>query len=344
MGELFAYERSTWSTEHPLYITAYDIQPGTGRESSGIQVFQLLRQTLIQYAAPPDGFDAVRWDRDLSPLTGACGQFKPGDEKAVVQAIETLQAWIDRAAPNVEKAFPNVPHAAALRLIPENLRASLALCTTVKTGKTFWESYKQTRDHFAAQYALTLRSTAPRQKLILWAHISHLFYDSTGHSTSVGEILHATLGKRLYTIGAFAGGGGTIVIFSDVNDDFGYASVSGVSPALRSLFRSDCPEVCFVNLRDATSGSALSTSQSVWFESSLQSLVLSANFDGLVWVRHVHPPHLERPPVVVLLLFTKHYLGWVMSALECLAFALISGWIIRRQRQGRTREEHFTSE
>ncbi len=208
MGELFAYERGTWSTQHPLYITAYDIQPGTGRESHGARVFQLLRQTLTQYAAPPEGFDAAGWDADLGVLSGGCMQFRPEDEARVVRAIETLQAWIDRAAPNVERTFPHIPHAAALRLLPENLRASLALCKTVKHGRTFLDSYKPTRDHYAAEFTLKLRSSMPRQKLILWAHVSHLFYDSGGRNTSVGEILHAALGSRLYTIGTFAGAGG----------------------------------------------------------------------------------------------------------------------------------------
>jgi erythromycin esterase-like protein len=293
MRELFAYEASTWQTGHPLYITAYDIQPGTGRASPGQQVFRLLAQSLVQYAPPPAAFDEQAWADSLSPLTRGCGQFAASDAAKVDAAIALLQGWIDRAAPVAQKAFPALPHAAALRMIPENLRSSLALCEGFQSGGASGAGlYKTTRDRNAAQFALRLKEIAPGGRLILWAHVSHLFYDAEATSTSVGEILHASLGSRLYTIGAFAQAGGALMLFSDWDDIVGYGRVWGVSSALKQELGENCGSVCFFDLRHRRTDSPLSTPQRVWFEATPRRLALASDFDGIVWVKHVHPPRM----------------------------------------------------
>jgi hypothetical protein len=96
MRSIFAYERSTWSGSHPLYITAYDIQPGTGKGSGGARVFGLLQEHLAQYATPPSGFNVAAWEAALTPLTAACSSYKSSDEEKAEQAIELLEQWITR--------------------------------------------------------------------------------------------------------------------------------------------------------------------------------------------------------------------------------------------------------
>src|SRR6185436_288348 len=59
--QLLAYEASTWTTKTPLYIAAYDIQPGTGEGSRGAEVFRLLAGRLKAYAPPPDEVDEAAW-------------------------------------------------------------------------------------------------------------------------------------------------------------------------------------------------------------------------------------------------------------------------------------------
>jgi erythromycin esterase-like protein len=341
MRQLFAYEASTWRTDHPLYITAYDIQPGTGRESHGARVFQLLAQRLAQYAPAPAGFDAAAWTGELGSLSMGCGEFKPGDAVKIEADIATLQGWIDRAAPNVEAAFPGVPHAAALRLVPENLRASLALCQGyVGGGASGANLYKPTRDRNAARFALRLRETAPGQRLMLWAHVSHLFYDAEGGSTSVGEILHAALGPRLYTIGAFAESGGTIMLISDWNDIIGYGRVWGVSGALKRDLDAGCAETCFFDLRDAGAGAAVTQPERVWFEARPERMTLAKDFDGIIWVRQVHPPQM--PFAELLAWCTPRYWQWL--AVRLLALLVVGAgaiWIAirisRRRRMARAR-------
>ena len=326
--EVFDYERNTWSTAHPLYITAYDIQPGTGRETNGSRVFTLLRQHLAQYASIPAEINSTEWVAALAPLTYGCGEYKPSDDPRITQAIGVLEQWIAVAAPKVENMYPAMPmHTQALRLIPANLRASLALCqgiTSRKGNKRDWGKYKRTRDTYAAQYALALKAVSPQQKLLLWAHASHLFYDSTGRNTSVGELLHRALGPRLYTVGTFALGGGTIVFYSDVSEDFGYTPISGVSSAIRTLLAHHCPTACFTDLRQLPLGSPLMNQQKVWVESRTGPMALASDFDGVIWIRRVHPPHLHLKPVVMLYLMTKHYLVPGAILLGLLLAALVS--------------------
>jgi hypothetical protein len=98
---------------------------------------------------------------------------------------------------NCRYTIPSAPDPdAPLRLIPANLRASLAPCKVVGSGTRDWRLYKMTRDTLAARFALVLKDSAPGGKLMLWAHNSHLFYDDAKESTSVGEILHSMLGPR----------------------------------------------------------------------------------------------------------------------------------------------------
>jgi erythromycin esterase len=329
MRQLFAYEASTWRTNHPLYITAYDIQPGTGRESRGARVFQLLAQRLTEYASAPDGFDASAWASSLGLLTSACGEFKPQDAEKIEASIGVLQGWVDRAAPSVEAEFPAVPHGAALRMIPENLRASLALCQGYASGGALGAGlYKTTRDRTAAQFVIRLKEVAPGKKLILWAHVSHLFYDAEGGSTSVGEILHASLGPKLFTVGAFAEAGGAIMLIDDWNDIVGYGRVWGVSGALKRELDDTCAEICFFDLRSVAAGSVLARPQRVWFEKLPRQMTLARDFDGIIWVRHVHPPQM--PLSALLAWCSPRYWLWLSAVVMVLLMASVCAiWIAR---------------
>jgi erythromycin esterase-like protein len=330
MAQLFRYEADTWQTAHPLYLTAYDIQPGTGSGTRDLRVFQLLLERLKPYAAPPADFDEAKWMGTAGRLAFGCSHYQPSDEAVVEQAIGALEQWIALAAPEVEKRFPKLPHAAALRLIPVNMRASLSLCKVVGSGTRDWSLYKRTRDTHASQFALALKNVAPGRKLMLWAHISHLFYDETGVSTSVGEILHSSLGPRLYTLATFALGGGTIMLFDDANDDIGYAFVRGNDGPLKQELVSRCHPACFADMR-GTSDPLLETRQPVWFESQLQNMTLAKNFDGVVWVERIHTPGMPLGKLLVLagLHYKKQLAAGGLVILFGTAFAIVR--LVRRR-------------
>jgi len=324
MRGLFRYEVQSWKTRTPLYITAYDIQPGTGSLTRGEKAFWWLQGVLWRYAPAPRGFEATTWTHQLSPLANACAAFTPEDSAPAEIAIEELDRWIAAAAPEVKRKFPTVPHAAALRLIPENLRASLRLCRAVRFGD--WVHYKQTRDLNAEAYVQQLKDAAPGGKLLLWAHASHLFYDSSRMNTSVGELLHDQLGPRIYTIGVFAERGGAIMLFSDVHDLIGYGLVRAPWGALRSRVDELCPTDCFMDLR-GTQDRLFLTPQPTCFEGRATPLALAKEFDAVVWIKHVHAPDL--PPGRFLIMATLAYVRpprvyWTATAiLLCLAGVVV---------------------
>ena len=293
MRQLFTYEVASWRTPTPLYMAAYDIQPGSGAGTYGIEAFRLLSERLKGYSNPPSGFDEDVWLDEMAPLVNGCSRYLPEKDAGVEQGIESLANWIATAAPEVEKRYDGLPHGAVLRLMPQNLRASLQLCRDLQPKNGITLSYKPTRDKNAAEYALQLKDAAPNQKLILWAHVSHLFYDSTGGSTSVGEILHARLGNRIFSLGVFGEGGATILIISDVNGLMAYLPVHGIFGSLRNKVNNLCRQDCFLDLR-GTDDSLFTTPHRAFVEAYPWTIVLSRDFDGVVWIKSVHAPDLPR--------------------------------------------------
>jgi len=85
---------------------------------------------------------------------------------------------------------------------------------------------------------------------MLWAHVSHLFYDDAKDSTSVGEILHSLLDRS--STHWLPSPGGHIMLFNDTNDDIGYAFVRGNGGALKSDLLVHCKPACFVDMRDSS--------------------------------------------------------------------------------------------
>lgn len=141
-------------------------------------------------------------------------------------AIQTLEQWIRRAEPQVKKRYPNVPHATALELIPDNLRIALQFHDDLTHPNP--QGYQGLRDINAANFVLLLKKKVGNEKLILWAHLSHLHNDNERGPASVGGILHRTLGARLYTIAPYAESGGAVMIFpGKTNEDLGYGRVHG---------------------------------------------------------------------------------------------------------------------
>jgi erythromycin esterase-like protein len=333
--QLFEYEAASWSSANPFYVTAYDIQPGSGSNSHGAEVFRMLSERLKGYVAAPQGMDVAKLMGDLTFLTHGCNDYQAGDQPRVEKAIQDLQKWIDTAAPEVQKRFPNVPHSTALSLIPENLHASLQLCKDYSADNR--NNYKAHRDTNAAPFALELKAAVPGQKLILWAHVSHIFHNAEHAATSVGEILHGTLGNRLYTIAPFAESGGTILIYDDNKDDVGYGRVHGDFGALGQRMGQLSRGDFFLDFRQTgiTAGNdpMFVKPQPLWVEGTRWSLAVARDFDGIIWIRTVHSPDF---PFVKRIAFSSlHYI----TELEVLGAVIVLGVIflivrsVRRRRR-----------
>ena len=177
-----------------LYITAMTCSQERGQATHGIEAFRLLAGSTREIRTPTSlGLDV--WLSHIRPLTGACREFTTADIHDVSAAIEQLELWIATASPAVAARFPTVPvHADALRLLPTNLRGSLALCRGMASNPS--ANYKALRDHEGAAFAEVLRGISPDKKLLLWAHWSHLTYDDLVAGLSVGEDLRQRLGAR----------------------------------------------------------------------------------------------------------------------------------------------------
>jgi erythromycin esterase-like protein len=328
--ELLAYETKSWSTMHPLYVAAYDIQPGTSRGTHGAAVFTQIAEQLGRYVRAPEGVRPAEVVADLTPLTGSCANYVAHDSARVEHGIAAVTAWANAAAPAVEARFTNVPHAAVLRLIPENLRASHRLCRD-RVGQG-WGRYKSVRDTNAAQYALALKGVAPNGKLILWAHLSHVSHNTEGRGVSVGQVLRRELGERLYTIMPFAEGGVAPLIFSDVNDDLAYGRVHGANGALGTRLAKLSKTDYFLDLRSAAPDTLFTTPQVLTVEGSPTRLVLARDFDGIVWIKRVHPARFTEAAMPLMLagLSVLHYRVAFLAFVAAFAAGIVM-LVIRRR-------------
>jgi erythromycin esterase-like protein len=345
---LLEYEAASWRTGTPLYLTAYDVQPGIGRGSPGVEAFRQLADRLRSYVAPEAGFDIAAWVSDLAPVADQCRRFQLADRGRVEGAIAALDRWVQHAKPAVERAFPAVPHALVLSLIPDNLRASLRLCETL--GGIDWAHYKGRRDAQAAPYALELKSRLPQQKLMLWAHLDHVYYNHEQFpilTPAVGELLRKSLGERLYTIIPLAESGGAILVKVDPtvreiasgatpDADFGYARVHGARGELGQYLSTLGTGNYFLDVRrvdpGSRAGALLSREQPVWIESSSWQITPALDFDAIVWIKRVHAP--DWPPTRLLMLVAIGYRKWLVPCGAILLLG-IAGWALARRRQRR---------
>ena len=333
---LFRYETASWSTPAPLYITAYDVQPGTGKGTPGSAAFRLLADRLATYAPPPDGLVVDNWVRDLRPLTEMCRAFTREKQAAADAAIVRVESWIARADRAVATRHPRVPmHAAALALLPANLRGSLALCndvTSTSSGK-----YKAVRDREGAIFAEALRRESPGAKLMLWAHWSHLTVDPAA-GVSVGVSLRQKLGDRLYTVLPVAERGTAIVIFPNPgsDEDIGLGWVRRGSDEFSTRMRALSPASFFLDLRDPAlkTNEAFAGEQAVWVESRAVRVHLLDAADALVWVKHVGPPELPLPVLVIL--GGMHYRLPLAAGAAMFVTVAVSLLVSRRRRTGRS--------
>ena len=306
--QLFQYEAASWATATPLYITAYDVQPGTGKGTYGVEAFRLIADRLATYAPPPTTLALDKWFGDLQSLTAGCSGFRPANIPAVSRAIEQLESWIATAAPAVAARFPDIRlHAESLRLVPANLRGTLSLCSRRASGGS--AGYKELRDREGAAFAELLQKVSTDEKLMLWAHWSHLAYDDAVAGPSVGQLLRQKIGTRLYTILPVAERGSAIVIFPSrgSDDDIGFGWIRPGSDRFSKTMQGLSSSSFFLDLRDPAvqNEEAFVGKQSVWVESRRRDLALTQNTDAIVWLKNVSPPKLPLP--VLLIMGGMHY-------------------------------------
>jgi erythromycin esterase-like protein len=172
-------------------------------------------------------------------------------------------------------------------MISDNFRNNIELCTQAAGDLSVWQV---TRDQLNADTALALRDrVSAGHKIILWAHHSHVMYNSTHRNVvSMGERLHTRIPTELYTVGLFAGGGRVIdgALFGE--RDLPSTRRFGVERLLQAVDR----DMYFVDLKSLPTTDPQAgwlTEDTSRFEVfSARPTVLAKDFDGAIYVAHVH--------------------------------------------------------
>ena len=335
--KLIEYQASSLETKNPLYITAYDVQQGTGQGSKNEKVFKMLAESLMRYSNPPQNFILEDWVAAISPMSNHCIKYNSSDYQKVVSAIDLFEEWVNSAAPEVRKQYPNIPHDAILKTMPKSFRASLTLCDDL--GGFNLSRYKVVRDSLSFINTLDLIQSTPNNKILIWAHLSHVYYDSQDNIISemgewknitigptVGERLKDEFGSKVYTIIPFAESGSTVLIYNDLDLDIGFSKVENKSEAgklLSGLSEKDF----FIDLQSsslmAEDYPQFFTKQPFTIEGMEEGFYLNyaSDMDGLIWIKEIETP--DWPLFKIILLSSLHYkkqiavilivgLGWLV--------------------------------
>jgi erythromycin esterase len=326
MRELMAYVFETQSTSTPLYLTSFDIEIGASSAfGNGEDLLATLFAALQAFGPPPDAKRLADWHRSLAPILHCSENFGAAQHEEALATIDALGAWIETIAPRVTAQRP-AAHMAALRMIPDNFRDNVALCTRAAASEGAWQA---TRDELNAKNALMLRDeVSAAHKIILWAHHSHVAYNSTGRNIdSMGEHLHAKIPSELYTIGLFAGGGRVIdgALFGE--RDLPTTRRFGVERLLQAVHGN----AYFVDVKRLPT----TDPQAGWLiEDSARHeviaqrpTVLAKDFDGAVYVAHVHPTEFMDSVAVRWMLRILGFLQTHFIAVGIVLMAAV-GWMI----------------
>lgn len=326
----------------PIYMTSFDLQPGMARAYGGSAEKSLAAFLAAVHPLDPSIHEQQlrEWTRRLSP------SLECKSSHVDLQALSELEHWIDGSAATAVSARRPSMHVAALKLVPAMLRYRLQQCSDWLGANKSMTVYQQSRDALNAKLALALLSDFP--KMILWAHHSHLNYNSMGQSIpSMGQSLHRALGGQLYTIGVFALDGAAMdTSKADAAEGLAVVTALAAKPlpddarfsverALATLSKSDF----FIDL---------TTAPAAWAQPRFSRLettgrmhtALSKDFDGAIFLHQVHGAELDflpRPLNMAIGLvgwIYQHMLPAVLLAL-LMAAGLMGGlrWVLRRHRR-----------
>lgn len=323
MQEVVAYALSTQSGPHPLYLASFDLQPGSGRAYGGSA-----EDSLKAFVAALRTFDPGAQDQRsqgwISALGPALDCKTPLTHPA---ALDELTAWIDGPVLAGMKDKRPATHLAALKLAPSMLRARLQHCDQWLAANRSITVYQQARDELNAKTVLALLDASP--KLMLWAHHSHLNYNSLGRSIpSMGQHLKAALGEKIYTVGLFAFSG-SAMDSSKADTAKGLAMISALAArplphdgrfsAERSLAGLSSQDF-FVDLKDAPPDWAAPRVSRLERDGQLPT-ALSKDFDAAILLHRVHGAELDfmapGPRAVIRLA------GWIYQHLAVIALVVV---------------------
>ncbi len=319
----------------PIYLTSFDIQPGMARAYGGSS-----EQSLGAFLAAVSALEPSMSKKQLHEWTDRLSpSLECKSSQTDAQALSDLEHWIDGPAAIAASSNRSSMHVAVLKLVPTMLNYRLQQCSNWLGANKSMKVYQQSRDAFNAKLALALLADFP--KMILWAHHSHLNYNSQGESIpSMGQHLHLALGDKLYTIGVFALDGAAMDT-SKVDDAKGLCVVTAlaakplpddarfsVERSLAALSKSDF----FIDLKNAPAALAQPGFSRLETTGRMHT-VLSRDFDGAIFLHEVNGAVLDflpRPLNAAISLVGWIYQHIIFAALSVLLLvAAITRWFVR---------------
>jgi erythromycin esterase-like protein len=164
--------------------------------------------------------------------------------------------------------------------------------------------YQETRDRLNAATVLLIRKEVSRtQKLILWAHHSHVNHNSLGlNRSSMGQYLLASLGDQLYTIGFFTATGRAIFIRDSLFPPTVCSLVSTDELDIEHWLQQVATGPYFFDLTSLRNGHE----RSPWTTPLMSRLEnrsslrvsLARDFHAAVFIPEVHPPPMFLPALL----------------------------------------------
>ncbi len=299
------------SGANPIYLTSFDLQPGMARAYGGSAEQSLTAFFAALHALNPAVSDQKMrdWTVSLSP------SLECKDSQADPRALTELEQWInDSAATAVGTRRPQM-HVAALRLVPKMLRYRLQQCGEWLAASKSMAVYQRSRDALNAKLALALLESFP--KMMLWAHHSHLHYNSLGDSIpSMGQHLHNALGDQLYTIGVFALDGAAMDT-SKADSADGLAVITALAAKPIPDDARFSVERALATLSDSDFFIDLKSAPAVWADPGFSRLEtsgrmrtsLSKDFDGAIFLHQVHGAELNFLPSWLRIVIASA--GWI---------------------------------
>jgi erythromycin esterase len=285
---LFEYIKASRGTSRPLVLAGFDTQFSTPSDARPTELRELLAvvdPALAQeaYALDSELLRLVALNRDAA-RTEIAG--KVPDMTAGYKRIEDV---IDRQLRQLEGVFASRP--LFPRVMGQAMRMAPSLVRSLAGSPS---EYGAIRDEGMADNISWLRERLyPDRKILVWAHNYHVQHDATElapPSVNMGYHIARRHRDELYTIGLFLYWGQAAW-----NDRRVYDVTAPAPGSLEALLGRTTAPASFVDLlgQDSSTGTAwmFQPIPSKTWRYSDELLTHRRQYDGILFVDEVHPPH-----------------------------------------------------
>lgn len=285
----------TWSSDHPIYLASYDLQPGMGLYKA--EVLNKLIKAISVYSKPSQ--QTLKTVKELFVFSDRQKGFPNAilDFKKIEQSITVLDEWIKVATPIIQQRYPNIPHGKVLAIIPFQLRRQLTLWKEHLKNKEQNKVYQETRDRLSSEVIKEFADfISPHKKVIVWAHNVHVFHNTLGKARlSLGSVLKKELKSKVYTIGTMAGSGQCFSLNGeDVKETvFDLPRTQTLETMLASISPSDF-FTDFKTVKNRILEKFLSSAGVTGIEGhAILKVIPNEDFDGAIFVHKVSRPQID---------------------------------------------------